>query len=228
MIGYKKLDEFIKPKKHDPKLSGIYCIKNTTNNKMYIGCSIDIHKRFQAHCKNNIEGIGRAINKYGKENFVCYVLLLCPNICFDYWEMYFIKMFNTMSPNGYNLTGGGNLRKFVSIEARNKMSKALKGKPRPQHVKDLFKGNKFGIGNKGNVDWVRTPEYRKSTSDRLAIFNPSAKIIIVDDTKFSSIKEFSKYIKIPYQSIVRYIKNGNLIEMVKTRTGLIITSWYLE
>ena len=31
------------------KICGIYCITNTSNNKIYIGQSIDIEKRFAGH-----------------------------------------------------------------------------------------------------------------------------------------------------------------------------------
>ena len=49
---------------------GIYQIKNLINNKVYIGQSIDIERRWEQHkYVNNCTYISRAIKKYGVNNF---------------------------------------------------------------------------------------------------------------------------------------------------------------
>lgn len=207
------------------RISGIYKITNKINNKVYVGCSIDIIKRWKSHINNNVIGIGQAITKYGASNFSFEVLLECPNICFDYWEVYYITKFDSVAPNGYNLTGGGNVRKIVSAEARLKMSVALKGKKKPQSLIDSLKGNKYGIGNKGNVNWVRDDEYRAKVAKQGKENNPNARSITVNGVEYITIKKFAEYLMIPYTSVVRYINNRTLTSKVLKKTGFEIISY---
>lgn len=57
------------------RLVGVYCIKNLLNNKLYIGSSIHIKKRFRQHLKALNNGVHhsyhlqRSWNVYGKDNF---------------------------------------------------------------------------------------------------------------------------------------------------------------
>ena len=56
-------------------ITGIYMIKNTINNKKYIGSSVNIAHRKCTHFRELCSGIHSnehlqsAFNKYGKENF---------------------------------------------------------------------------------------------------------------------------------------------------------------
>jgi group I intron endonuclease len=66
------------------KMCGIYIIKNIINNKVYIGYSKDIHKRFEQHRKelnNNNKKynphLQAAWNKYKEENFIFDILEIC-------------------------------------------------------------------------------------------------------------------------------------------------------
>ena len=89
----------------------IYIITNKLNGKSYIGQAVDVKKRFQSHCKPsawilNGDLVGRAIQKYGKENFVCETL--CENVDdYNEQEIYYIEKYNTIAPNGYNISSGG-------------------------------------------------------------------------------------------------------------------------
>lgn len=57
------------------KITGVYIIKNKITNKFYVGHSIDINKRFNAHKSYLKRGIHycvylqRSWNKYGEDNF---------------------------------------------------------------------------------------------------------------------------------------------------------------
>lgn len=85
----------------------VYCLENTINNKRYIGVTTrTLQKRFDEHCKAD-SYIGKAIRKYGAENFQKYVLdqagshaELCD------LEIYYIEKYDTYH-QGYNLTLGG-------------------------------------------------------------------------------------------------------------------------
>lgn len=89
----------------------IYKITNLLNQKMYIGQSVHPDKRWWEHCaharrKDDNLPIHLAIRKYSPENFKMEILEWTED--YDNQEIYYIKFYNTLSPNGYNLTKGGN------------------------------------------------------------------------------------------------------------------------
>lgn len=93
----------------------IYKITNLINNKVYIGQSSDPNRRFLEHSinygskggKDNKKSlINFAIRKYGKENFILEILE--SNIeNYNEREQYWISFFNSKTPNGYNISSGG-------------------------------------------------------------------------------------------------------------------------
>lgn len=92
--------------------TGIYKIQNLINQKIYIGQSIHIEKRWQEHCCPSADSlIGKAIQKYGKTNFSFTILEECDKNLLDSREEYFIKHYNSITPNGYNIEERNNGRK---------------------------------------------------------------------------------------------------------------------
>lgn len=84
---------------------GIYKIENTLNHKVYIGQSVHIEIRWKEHCRPSGDSvIAKAIQKYGKENFTFQVLKECDIEQLDELELFYIKKFNSIVPNGYNVT----------------------------------------------------------------------------------------------------------------------------
>lgn len=90
----------------------IYLIKNKINNKNYIGQTINYEKRIKEHLylrkdrKNMI--IDSAINKYGKENFEFKIIdIAYSQNKIDELERKYIKEYNSLIPNGYNILKGG-------------------------------------------------------------------------------------------------------------------------
>lgn len=102
------------------KICGIYYIKNTLNNNMYIGQSVNIKARFCAHrssLKNNKhynEKLQEDFNKYGMDIFELGILEECESEFLDELEQYYIKKYNTVE-SGYNNASGG-LKGFKSSE----------------------------------------------------------------------------------------------------------------
>lgn len=98
--------------------AGIYYFKNCLNNKYYIGQAINIRKRLSSHISNCNNArydnpLYRAIHKYGYENFEFGILqrvekeeLFLKSIL-DFWERYYVVLYNSYAPNGYNQTLGG-------------------------------------------------------------------------------------------------------------------------
>jgi len=123
----------------------VYGLENNFDHKIYIGQSHrTLEERFREHkCANSL--IGRAIRKYGEENFVKVILEECENQeQLDACEISWIARLNSMFPNGYNLSAGGKgtLGHKQSDETRAKMSAARKGKPSPNKGKPSPKKGK--------------------------------------------------------------------------------------
>lgn len=88
----------------------IYKITNLLNNKAYIGQSIHPNRRWaehKQHAFNNLDNypIHCALRKYGVENFSFEILEWTEN--YNIREQQFIKEYNSLIPNGYNIGEGG-------------------------------------------------------------------------------------------------------------------------
>ena len=107
----------------------IYLITDTTNGMKYTGKH---HYHIEGQLDPSYHGSGTIIkNIYKKrpetlkEEYIktCYSE---EEMCSD--EQYYIKLFKTLWPNGYNLTEGGD-GVIPCDETRRKISEAMKGKP---------------------------------------------------------------------------------------------------
>ena len=93
----------------------IYKIQNKINNKIYIGQTINYDKRIDEHIygrkntkQHKEQVIDRAIKKYGKNNFSFEKIYTCSSQQeADEKEKKYIKIFNSLKPNGYNILEGG-------------------------------------------------------------------------------------------------------------------------
>ena len=86
----------------------IYKITNTKNGMIYIGQTTrSVKERFGEHMKSDYL-IGRAIRKYGVENFTVEVIEECATPeQLNEREIFWIAKLNTKHPHGYNMTDGG-------------------------------------------------------------------------------------------------------------------------
>lgn len=83
---------------------GIYKIENLINGKLYIGQSVHIESRWQEHCRPSSKSlIGKAISKHGKENFTFQILEECAESYLNEREAYYIRYYQSLVPNGYNI-----------------------------------------------------------------------------------------------------------------------------
>lgn len=92
----------------------IYIIKNTINEKVYIGqTSRTIEARWNQHKAAALRGenqgiiLYNAMRKYGVENFYISELEKVDIKKLNEREIYWIKFYNSQSPNGYNIRAGG-------------------------------------------------------------------------------------------------------------------------
>lgn len=135
----------------------IYCITSPSGKK-YIGQAVKILangrrwgyiSRWKDHIRdskgaNFCRLLNNAINKYGSENFKVELIHECPVEELNYFETFYIKEQNTISPNGYNLTSGGN--HCVQHEStRERKSQSLigknKGKIYPKRIRKREEDN---------------------------------------------------------------------------------------
>lgn len=94
---------------------GIYKITNTKNQKVYIGKSIDIERRWKEHIRHSKDEfskekppIHRAINKYGVDAFEFQIIEECDIEILNNREVYYITFYKSNDKNkGYNITTGG-------------------------------------------------------------------------------------------------------------------------
>jgi hypothetical protein len=91
----------------------IYKITNLTNNKCYIGETIqNPKKRWKDHLNaikrdGGCRALKMAIKKYGIEKFKFEVLIICFDEDRLIYEKQYIKKYNSLVPNGYNILEGG-------------------------------------------------------------------------------------------------------------------------
>lgn len=113
---------------------GIYKIENNINHKIYIGQSKNIERRWKDHRSriyyeaNNNLPLYRAFRKYGIDNFSFKVVEQCLSEELDKKEKEYIQKFNSIAPNGYNVTPGGSSSypQKLTIEQVKEIKKLLK------------------------------------------------------------------------------------------------------
>jgi len=115
----------------------IYKITCTVTQESYIGLTQDLLTRLDHHKLPSSEcrRLRNAIQKYGWANFTTNILE--NNLTLEeanHRECALIVEHDTLSPNGYNLQSGGNHRR-LSEESKQKISKSLSGRARPDDVK---------------------------------------------------------------------------------------------
>lgn len=136
--------------------SGIYLIKNTTNNKVYVGSAVNIDKRWKQHKKDLNEGkhhschLQSAWDKYGEQSFTFDILELVTNpvhllayeqVYLDYYKSY-------ENDRGYNIykVAGSPLGVKHTEEARRKISESNKGRKHSEETRQ-----KLSEANKGRI-----------------------------------------------------------------------------
>jgi len=159
-----------------------YITINKINGKCYVG-SHSTDNMFDNYLGSGVY-ISKAIKKYGKENFKKIIIKTYKNIeeCLSK-EEYYINLFDTLIPNGYNIASKGwmgkpgqifsedtliKIRKkrklqIFSKETREKMSISRLGKSRTQETKEKIR--KSSKGKKGwNKGIPRTEEAKQNIS----------------------------------------------------------------
>jgi group I intron endonuclease len=157
----------------------IYMVKNKLDGKKYIGQTIKtLEKRWRAHCRveSCCRYLKRAIKMYGKDNFEIKILAKCDSIDqMNHRETYYIRLFNSLAPNGYNLSTGGNNRSPSEV-SRSKSSKTHKKLAAEGKNPGCFKnGSKIRLGQK-RPGWTCTSSFKKGSISPIK----GKKLVVVD------------------------------------------------
>lgn len=101
----------------------VYKITNLINNKIYVGITKrDPKVRFNEHFSNKKELLFKVKEKYGKENFSLEIIESnLSEVEIDDKERYYINFYNSLIPNGYNLSIGGISNKSISEKGIQKL-----------------------------------------------------------------------------------------------------------
>lgn len=142
------------------------------NGKQYVGqTSRTLEQRWREHCSSGsgCTYLHNAIVKYGKENFkVEQIDIALDQEELDYKEQQYIRCYNTLVPNGYNLETGGNGGKHLSEITCYKISEnhadvsgelnPMYGVKRPE-VGELNKKLKGKAVNQFTIDGIFIAQY---------------------------------------------------------------------
>lgn len=122
----------------------IYKITNQITNKSYIGYSDKVESRWSDHKHGKGSAlVYQAIKKYGIKNLTFEILAEAP----ESEEDAYIQKYNTMAPNGYNLTPGGGL----PPNHRGKTYAEIYGEERAKEERNKRLKTKLAKGKLGGV-----------------------------------------------------------------------------
>lgn len=135
-------------------ISGIYIIKSP-NNKVYIGQSKNIYKRFRYYEKLNCKkqsGIYNSLIKYGVKNHLFNIIEECCIDLLNERERFWQEHYDACGKNGLNcrLTQTDDKSAIISEKTRQKMSESGKAKVMSkEHRDNLIKSGLKRRGRKG-------------------------------------------------------------------------------
>lgn len=118
---------------------------NNINGKSYIGQTVQkFDNRWTDHKsaarnkdkKDGCRALNNAIRLHGEDCWTREVLIYCNKEHLDDYEIAFIKLYDTLAPNGYNLRTGGQSKGQVSEETKKLMSESAKKRDNDCYRKD--------------------------------------------------------------------------------------------
>jgi group I intron endonuclease len=139
----------------EQKLIGIYCL-TSPDGKVYVGQSTDLRARYGSFFyyrktkTNSYRGLEEAVSKYPRKQWRHEILQYCSKEELDELEEFWIKELDATNPErGYNkeLGGRGCPKPKRTEEARERMSKAHKGKVLSEETKRKLSESKLGCNN---------------------------------------------------------------------------------
>lgn len=161
---------------------GIYKIENIVNNKVYIGQSTNIKKRFNSHKATafNINSkyynyhLYKSIRKYGLKSFTFEIVEKCKKTELNEKEKYRISFYNsTDKKRGYNISIGGRNGHFFKLnqEILDDITKMLMNGISQKYISKKYNLNKdtislINIGKLWYREDLKYPLYKKIKQEK--------------------------------------------------------------
>lgn len=184
-------------------MNGIYKFENKINHMIYIGQSINLEERYKKHKqniydKNHTEEFYKGLREYGWDNFTYEILESFDDYSLERLnklEVYYIKKYNCIYPNGYNMNPGGSngegLSKGKQVEQYSLSGEYIKTYPSAHQA---GYDNNIGYGNicaccrhernyAGNYQW----RYKEDNHKDLKVYE-----VIVEEKYGNIIQQFDK------------------------------------
>lgn len=200
-------------------MSGIYIIRNILNNKIYIGSSVNINRRWNVHKRsllNNIHHshvLQRAYNKYGIDNFSYEIIEYIDDVNKliereQIWLDFFKPEYNICITAGSNLGRKFKVskKKVLTQEHKDNIAKSLLGR---------IPANKGKSSHNKGVPATEESKIRQSLKmkgrpacNRQAIIQYDTDMNVINE--YNSLTEASLSLRIDRHKIVSVIKS-NLI-----------------
>ena len=192
------------------KIIGIYKVTSPLN-KIYIGQSIDVYKRFKQYkkleCKRQ-KKIYNSLLKYGAINHIFEIIEECSIDYINERERYWQEFYDVLSKNGLNLqlVNFNNVKQVHSQETKDKISKANKDRvycdEYLEHIRKIRKGPKLThrkkyilinpnkiifefLGKKELVNFI----HENDLSERKILTSINKGIITIDDVRITKNTE---------------------------------------
>lgn len=133
-------------------ISGIYKIQSIVKpERIYIGSTMNIYKRWERHLlllrrnKHHSQKLQRHFNKYGKNDLVFSILIICNKEELINTEQYFIDIYQPYFNGRIKAFTNGGFKH--TEEAKKKISEAFKGAKNPNYGKHFSKEHRRKISD---------------------------------------------------------------------------------
>lgn len=166
----------------DPtKVCGIYEIRNLVNNKVYIGSTINLQKRYNSHISqlknqnHDNQHLQNSYNQYGIDKFEMKLLKTCDEISLLIEEQFYLnlywneqnKKFNENCFNIAKFSGNPMLGRHHDDSTKNAIKLANSGEKNYWFGKTLSDEHKLKC-RKAKIGKKATEETKKKISDRVS------------------------------------------------------------
>jgi len=205
--------------------SGVYCIINTINGKLYVGSAKDLYLRLAEHISNKKSNIAlqKAILKYGLKNFnfavleyFVYDVTRVNNKALTDLETSYIKKYSfdnlynfkqtATSMLGYKHTNQAKLKMLTRFE--DKSNHPMFGKTHTSKVREL-------ISKPGELNPMYGRKHSALTklkiSDKMSRYTEGVGIYDLKDnliSKFKNNVELAKHLNISRVTVGKYLNSG--------------------
>jgi group I intron endonuclease len=148
------------------KLNGIYIIRNTVDQRVYIGECTNFYKRYSRHKSQLLNNkhfnikLQNFVNKYGIDTLEFDILEIVDTNRIER-EMYYIKLYNSIN-NGFNIVLDSRAMAHITNGSRKKIGHSLKGIKRdPEFSKAVSEGLRAFYDNHPKQTRAKWTEERK-------------------------------------------------------------------